>query len=89
MPDPETIRDIRIEALRYLYGRPSAAMRTAAILRAVNRAGVECTAADLEAQLEIMMKLTHLKIVEDPDMTAIKAWQIEAAGIRHHESRHV
>lgn len=83
--DNETIRDIRVESLRYLYARPAAAMPEAAILRAAKKAGVEVTAEQLAAQLAILGRQEAIVQVPDPTMPAIKNWQITAGGIKHFE----
>lgn len=83
--DNETIRDTRVEALRYLYGRPSAAMPEAAILRAVKKSGVDITAEQLATQLSILERQEAISQVPDPTMPAIKGWQITRGGIQHFE----
>ncbi len=86
--EPETIRDIRIEILRYLYARPSAAMSEAAILRAVRKAGVECDLITLAMQCGVLARQNSIEQLSDPDMPAIKAWKITGAGIHHFETHH-
>lgn len=87
-PDHETVRDIRVEALRYLYARPSAAMPESAIVRAVRKAGVECEDGTLTTQLGILAAQNLVKHVPDPDMPALKSWQITGPGIAHYEHHH-
>ena len=72
--DNETIKEVRVEILRYLYARPTAAMREPAILRAVNRAGVECDAFNLSTQTGVLSRQNLIEAVPDPDMPAIRAW---------------
>ena len=83
--DAETIKAIREEILRYLYARPGSAMPAAAILRAVRKAGVECTDATLTTQLQALDTLDLIDPIPDPTMPAVKAWQITKGGLTHCE----
>lgn len=85
MNDNETIRDTRIEALRYLYERPSAALPETAIFRAVKKAAVEISLVELAQQLNILKAQEAVELVPDPTMPAIKNWKITRGGIAHFE----
>jgi len=88
MKDNENLKEIRIEARRYLYERPGGAMDRKAILRGVKREGIDCDEPTLLAQLAILTERGQVKQVADPDMPAVKAWQITGEGIAYHEEHH-
>ena len=86
--DAETIKEIRVEILRYLYCNPVAAMPARAICRAVKTALGEDQPEETIKQIAVKIAHGHVKAVEDDEMPGLSGYQITGEGIKHYERHH-
>lgn len=83
---PLSAEDLRFEARRFLYGRPTAALDLAAIQHGLKRSGIEATNEELEAALTMLAGLQPAQVTCLPSpLGGSLRWQITSQGVLAYE----